>query len=214
MRNVGTEDNEIKTRFYKHRMNMLLLSGIFVFLVLSGGTVEKFNVLGSSISFDNPDVPLNIFFICMIYMLIKYFQYLSEMGGTGIKGLVKSMVQQKVSAVAKSIDDKKIGEDSGLQAQDYNIIRYIDYFTYGIKVDSARSGRATEAINGQHGNILSDEHIIGFNVLWNEYLKSFLFVLFRTVWFAEYILPILLAISGIVLYFFPNIAPSIVWNMP
>ncbi|MFC1335391.1 MAG: hypothetical protein G8D91_12005 [gamma proteobacterium symbiont of Clathrolucina costata] len=147
-------------------------------------------------------------------MLIKYFQYLSEMGGTGIKGLVKSMVKHKVSAVTKSIDDKNIGEDSGLQAQDYSVIRDIDYFTYGITVDSAKSGRATKAINGPHGNILSGEHIIGFNNLWYEYLKSFLFVFFRTVWFAEYILPILLTIGGLVLYFFPDIAPKISWTKP
>ncbi|MCG7988837.1 MAG: hypothetical protein JAY64_19315 [Candidatus Thiodiazotropha weberae] len=208
------EENETKTRFFKHRRNMLLLSGVFVFLTLSGGSVESVDILGSKLTFKNPDAPLDIIFICMIYMLIKYVQFLSEMGGTGIKGKIRSLVQNKVTLIAKVKDDKLVDGATDLREDDYDIIRTIGYFTYVLTINTQRSTRAKRTLEDSNNEELSAERTVGFKELWKEYLKALVHIVFKTVWFAEYILPILLAVCGFILYFFPDIVPQFFLSTP
>lgn len=205
------EDTEIKTRFYKHRRNMLLLSGVFVFLILSGGSIEEINILGSKIAFSNPEIPVKIFLICMLYMLIKYFQYLSEMCGTGFIRNLQGIVHDKVRPYIKTHDDNLISGKTKLSETDYNVVMNPNSLSYTVQLDST-SVRVKSFYGGPHSKLILRERNIGFNELWKEYLKGFLYILFRTIWFAEYILPILLATSGIILYFYPEISHTISWS--
>ncbi|MCG8093513.1 MAG: hypothetical protein JAZ17_07775 [Candidatus Thiodiazotropha endolucinida] len=207
------EENETKARFFKHRRNMLLLSGIFVFLTLSGGSLDSINILGTKLTFQNPEAPLNIIVICMIYMLIKYIQFLSEMGGTGIKRSVKSIVELNLRSFLKSRDDNRLGKDSGIPQHNYDIISYINYFTYTVKLNLDEE-IVRKVTSGPNKNLIPLERTVGFNDLWTVYLKAYLGVVCKTVWFAEYILPIALAICGFVLYFFPDIVPQFFLSTP
>lgn len=203
--------NDLQTRFFKHRRNMLLISGIFVFLILSGGTIDKINVLGSIISFSNPDIPAKIFFISVLYMLIKYFQFLSEMCGTGFIRNLQARVHNKVRPYIKAHDDNLITGKTGLSETDYNVVMKPNSLSFLIQLDTT-SGRVKKFQEETHSFHIPHERYFGIKELWKEYLKGILYILFRTVWFAEYILPVVLAVSGVILFFFPDLAPTISWS--
>lgn len=190
-------------RFYKHRRNMLLLSGIFIFLVLSGGTIDSINILGSQLKFNNPDVPVRILFISLIYMLIKYYQFLYELNGSGFTIAFHKLVSFQVPHIAKKMSDKRSGHDAGYKIEDYSIVGYKGYFTYEVLENVSRLAEGSAAKRIAAG--LSERFIIGPKLLWKTYIRSFLDILINTTWFAEFIMPLLLAAAGIYLYLFTDV---------
>ena len=202
------EDNTKIERFYKHRRNMLLLSGIFIFLVLSGGTIESINILGSQLKFSNPGIPVKILLVALIYMLIKYFQFLAELNGTGIKRMFNELVSSQVPHIAKCMADTQADGDKGYKTSDYDIVGYKGLFTYEVLENTANrvEGESTKKIAAG----ISDKYLVGPKLLWKTYIKSFFHILIKTTWFAEFIMPLLLAAIGLYLYSCTNIH-EIIW---
>ena len=89
-----------------------------MFLVFSKGKITKINVLGTEVVFDKPDVVVTILFYCVIYMFIKYFQFLYECNGTG---LLES-INYKILNVLPKIAQHKIMKDYRLEDVDINDI--------------------------------------------------------------------------------------------
>lgn len=208
------EENEITARFFKHRRNMFLLSGVFIFLCLSGGSIEYINILGSKLTFSNPEVPLDTIMLCMIYMLIKYLQYLSDMGGTGLITKIRHLVRQKLPMIAKSHDEMKIGEKVNIRAIDYNDFQLIGSFSYRVRLDPAVRQSLGKSSKSPHKETLIADRIFGIRDLWKVYALALFHVLFRTVWVTEYFVPIVLALAGFILYFFPDLGPQIIKSSP
>lgn len=201
------DTNKIE-RFYKHRRNMLLVSGIFIFLVLSGGTVESINVLGSTLKFSNPDVPVKILFLAVIYMLIKYFQFLFELNGSGFKSKFHELVSFQVPHIAKRVADTAAGGDAGYKIGDYDIIGYKGYFTYEVLQNTANHVEGDTIKKIAAG--ISTKYEIGPRYLWKTYIRVFSHILIKTTWLAEFVMPLLLATIGIYLYLCTNIH-EIIW---
>ena len=196
-------------RFFKHRRNMLLLSGIFIFLVLSGGTIKHINILGSQLDFSNPEIPVKILFISIVYMLIKYVQFTFELNEKGIKNDIRSIVLPQVTELTHKYAVKN-GGGSGFDVNDYTLVANINYFTFEVRQDISRH------VTSQNEKIVakgvSDTYIMGFKQLWPLYLKAFIHILIKTTWFAEYAMPFLLATFSIVLYLFTDINNLIALN--
>ncbi len=202
------DNKEITERFFKHRRNMLLLSGVFIFLVLSGGTIESVNILGSHLKFNNPNVPVKLLFVSLIYMLIKYFQFLYELNGTGIKIKIYSLVSEEVPSIAKDMVNSNAGRDLGFSVDDYDVIGRKNYFTFEViqKISNHVDGETTKKIAEK----ISDRYEIGFKQLWKVYARATLHVIVRTTWVAEYVMPLALSGFGMYLYLFTDVH-EVVW---
>ncbi len=202
------DNKEIRERFFKHRRNMLLLSGVFIFLVLSGGTIESINILGSHLKFNNPNVPVKLLFLSLLYMSIKYFQFLYELNGTGIKSKIHNIVSKEVPSIVKDIANSNAGRDLGFSVDDYGVIGQKNYFTFEVvqKVSNHVDGETTKKIAEK----ISDRYVVGFKHLWKVYVKATLHVAIRTTWLSEYIMPLALSAVGIYLYIFTDIH-EVIW---
>ncbi len=201
-------DKEITERFFKHRRNMLLLSGIFIFLVLSGGTIESINILGSRLKFNNPNVPVKLLFVSLLYMQIKYFQFLYELNGTGIKGKIYSIVSKEIPSIVRNIANSNANKDLGFSVDDYAVVGQKKYFTFEViqKFSSGDNDETSKELDEK----ISDRYEVGFKQLWRVYVKAAFHVVIRTTWLAEYIMPLTLSAFGIYLYLFTDIH-EVVW---
>ncbi len=187
---------------------MLLLSGIFIFLVLSGGSIESVNILGSHLKFNNPNIPVKLLFVSLLYMLIKYFQFLYELNGTGIKDKIHSIVLKEVPSVVREIANSNAGRDLGFSVDDYGVVGHKNYFTFEVvqKISNHVDGETTKKIAEK----VSDRYVVGFKQLWLVYVKATLHVVIRTTWLAEYIMPLALSAFGLYLYLFTDVH-EVVW---
>jgi len=64
-------------------------------------------VLGVLIEFTNSAMPIRWLMLSLGYMLVKYFQFLHELGGTGILGHVNKKHLMKHPKLLKSYSSKK-----------------------------------------------------------------------------------------------------------
>lgn len=186
-------------RFFKHRRNLLLLSCVFIFVVLTKTKIDSLNILGSRLSFDDPSVAVKLLLISIIYMVIKYFQFLFELGGTGIKSKVFQYIVMVVPRVAKKNRDKIYGSDAGFKESDYTVMGRIGFFSYQVLEDIS-SHVEDEKTHGI-AKAMSDKYIIDLKLLWSYYLREYIHVILTTTWAAEFVMPILLAFVGVGLYF-------------
>lgn len=55
-------------------------------------------------------------------------------------------------------------------------------------------------MDGNVEDVVGEKLFVNIRSLWSEYIKAFINIVVKTTWFGEYILPILLAGVGVVVY--------------
>ncbi|WP_043320701.1 hypothetical protein [Microbulbifer sp. HZ11] len=201
------EDKEKKERFFKHRRNTLLLSAIALFMLFAGGEIEKLSLLGNSIKFERPEVPLQLVILALIYMVIKYWQYLNELGGTGIFRALDHLISGRVPHVARKVRLKQYPSEEVIPLDYFKIIEYNGFLRYTVRevIDPEKDGALEEEIS----KALGSDYQVTKRHLWLTYLIVSVKHIIRTTWFGEYIMPLLLAVIAIAAYFFSSVVVAL-----
>ena len=197
---------EENIQFRRQRRNLLLMSGVMLFLELSGGMFKKINVLGSEIILTKPELAMNVLFLALGYLLLRYFQYLNEIGGSGFRARFYSAVSRYIPRKAKKKAENVERNDVDVPLEDYKIIKQ-SFSEYVVLQDL--SGLVEDDVK-EIATEESEEVTLKFRELVGVFVLGLIEVVIRTPWFTEFALPPLLATTAIVKYFVNT--PSI-WSV-
>ena len=192
------EESDKVERFFKHRRNLLLVAGLFLFLVGSGSSVQELSLLGLKVEFKDAEKPVFFVFLILVYMLVKYFQFLYEFGGSGFFADIRQFVFNALPGIAKQKDIKENFEHD-LPISDYGVIGPNTIFSYTL--NRSIPNEFQEFLPDGAPKIDTELHL-SFKDVWFFYVKGLFRTLVLTTWFAEYAMPILVALLGILLYLF------------
>jgi len=175
------------------------MSSVLLFLGISGGVFQKINVLGSEIVLTNPNLATHVLFWMLGYFLLRYFQYLNEIGGTGFRGRFYSAASRHIPKKAKTKAERGEGENIDVPLQDYKIIKQ-SFSEYVVLQDI--SGLVEDDDEVKRIAKEESEHItLKFHELIGVFSFALAEVVLRTPWFTEFALPPLLAVVAIIQYF-------------
>lgn len=195
----GFSDNSSSDRLVKNRRILMLVSIIFLLLVTAKGEMTRMSILGNVVEFHDPKTPVFLLFVALTYLLIKNFQLIHEIGGTGLKNKLRDFVSYELQDLAKRRADKDAGGDSGYPKERYDIVKRISIFRYVI-VENTDINQAKNNTNTVEENQRKFKLEL-FDIL-PTYIRGIIYVIMRTTWVSEYLVPTLLGVMGMCIYIF------------
>jgi hypothetical protein len=143
-------------------------------------------------------------------MLVKYFQFLHELGGTGILDHVSTKISHEAPKIAKQLFFQKEGKDEGYEEQDHVLMGR--HGNWGYTVLRSTERKAEKEPHKKIARDLGTEITFGFTDIWRKYVAYSLSYAVKTTWFGEYIVPIALSLLAFSFFFFGS--PSLVEVKP
>jgi len=109
-------------------------------------------------------MPIRWLMLSLGYMLVKYFQFFHELGGTDILGHVNKKISHETPQIAKKLFFQKEGKDEGYEEQDHALISR--HGNWGYTVLRSTEPKAEEEPHKKIARGLGSEITFGFTDIW------------------------------------------------
>lgn len=111
-------DDDTHGMFIRQRRNLMGISIIVLFVTYSGLQFNKLNILGNEFTISNPRIINYSLWIAFAYWLMRYFQYMHELGGTRIYMTYEQKLLQLTLPDGRNNVNEKISAKMGGLAYD------------------------------------------------------------------------------------------------
>lgn len=202
----ATEDTSIVTPFTRQRRNLILISVLLFFSQFHKVTLSKVSLFGNELRLGVPLNPELYLWIAFLYLLWRYYTYFLAIGNIGFSDKHHLKLADLVQAIAV----KKLSRDESLVKVMNNYLHntgtdkwqvlkskllepptgtrwYLEVKTQGVSAD----GKDTHALTPV------GVEVKGFSVVLAQ-VRAWLFVLFCTTLFSEYVIPFIIAAFPII----------------
>jgi len=176
--------------FQKQRKITVAFSTFVILFNMAGSKLSKINFLGNEIILNNPNSIKVILLIAMTYFFIRYLQFMHGVKDKGISDAFYKRAKEHIqphllNRIFKRAENdllKEFGSRKEVVIDRYNVFNpSVKPGTASISFYNKRGGTVHEFRNEK---ILKEELIIAF-------IRSSLYVIFRTHFFTEYAFPII-----------------------
>jgi len=179
--------------FHRQRRNLLVVSAVVLFLAFSGGTIKELNLLGTRIAFEDPGLLLTGFSLLLVYLFVRYLQYCPELDASDFRRRLAEGIQRAAERIARKLGPQQLPELQRFRIVEYESIRNSRSemtFRIAIRTPEDEDEEIMENINQREISV----HRLR---LVPAYIYTVLYIVVRTPWFTEYVLPPVLALSAL-----------------
>lgn len=200
-------EDDIRQGFNRQRRNLMIVSLVLLFAQTTGLTIKKISFFGNEVDLPGPISATHWLWVFWGYWFWRYYAFFRDLGNKGIKQRAKVRILHLVERYyKKKVHRTKKGQKyKDLKNPTFHISKIFQpkRFEYKIHVNVSEGTTHYEgfedSVSFDNPNERRSLSII--------FIRSWIYVLFNTHVFLEYIFPFLLGIS-------PLIYLTLKWLMP
>lgn len=186
--------------FNRQRRNLVLMSVLVLFVNVTGAELSKINLLGNEVTLRNPDSLPFYLAIILGYFLIRYFQYMHDIEDKEFKTRFFRKTERNLEPyiLRREYNNDASGlKDYYPNLKDLEYIKPLTMFN-----DAMPPNIAAASLCGKEGGSVFDinEIPVSNSELLIPFVKSALYIVFRTRLFTDYIFPIVMCILAFLSY--------------
>lgn len=168
------------------------MSSLVIFINITGAKLNAINFFGNNIKLDNPESLPIFMMVVLAYFLIRYSQYLHDVEDKGFKKRFYRYVEKCLEGY---ILKREYNIDKSYLKDNYPDIKEIEYTEpLSIFDESIRPNTAYASFVGKEGGLvveLNELHISNKEFIY-PYIRSALYIVFRTRLVTDYVFPFVL----------------------
>lgn len=195
--------NQVHVGFIRQRRSLIVVSLLLFFYYYADAKIgPSLNVLGVPITLQNPEHVTAVFWIAWVYFLVRYYQYLRDLGDKGFRRAYHESLERYIHRFAVHRMERQFGSEN----PEFSEIRFEPK---SIRTVLATSGTWELEISGDyayrtptgggHQMVGPGLDHIGVPILRRTRARALLHVLASTRLVTEYALPFAVAAAPLVL---------------
>lgn len=200
---MGTGDS---TGFVRQRRNLILVSLVLLFAQLHSVTFLKFSLFGTDLGIEKPVNPELYIWIAFFYLLWRYYVYFHDEGEKGFVAKHRSRLTKLVEKIAlqKLETDPDCSKILNGYLREVNAKEWkLEHSSYGYDTPSRWRWTLNLTISGYIDNRRIPLHapipvLVAGIQFFQAKIRAWIYVLFRTTTFSEYIVPFVIAVVPLV----------------
>lgn len=189
----------IDEQFYRQRRNLMLMSLLIIFFNTTAGKIEKINVLGTELAFQNPNSLPWILGVILFYYLIRYAQYAHEIENKGFKD---RWLKRADGYLAIKLLERELKKEKSQVRLTYPDLKQIKIEQFMMYRGGQQKNTAFSTYCGKDGGLVIESN--GVPVTKTDqimpFIRAAIYIMLRTRLVTDYALPVVLAMIAFLTY--------------